>query len=350
MIIFSPGPSNISERVRNALRGPDISHRGLEFHNLLCETRSLVLKLLKVNKGFSSIIIPGSGTLAIESVITSLDSILVISNGIYGERALEIAKTYNIPTKGFIFDWTIPISLKRIENIIQDKGIKSIYIVHNETTTGIINPLREIAMMAKKYEKYLIVDGISSIAGEDISLNWGIDLIIGSFNKCIRGIPGLSFVVANNEFLDKLKERKRRTFYSDLLTHFEYQKKQQMPFTPPIQVFYATKEALLELLEEGLENRIRHFQNISNLLRDKIENMGLKLLLPRNLYSNTITSLFLPEKFSYEKLYNALKEKGYEIYPSFGRLKDTTFRLGTVGVIKEKDILGFIGALKNIIK
>lgn len=350
MIIFSPGPSNISENVRNSLLKGDICHRGLEFQSLLFEARSLILKVLKSEEGFRSIILQGSGTLAIESVITSLDNLLVISNGIYGERAIEIAKIYSVPVKESMCDLVKPIDLKKIKSEIKKEKISSVYFVHHETTTGILNPLKEIAQLSKEYDKLFVVDGISSIGGEEIDLSWGIDVIIGSFNKCIRGVPGLSFVVANNRFVEKLKKRKRRIFYGDLLTHLEYEDVGQTPFTPSIPIFYGAREALRELLEEGLENRIKHFQKISKLLRDNIEEMGLRLLLQRRLYSNTMTSIFLPDGFSYESLYRALKERGYEIYHSLGRFKDTTFRLGTVGVINEKDILSFIKALRETVK
>jgi len=348
MIIFSPGPSNISERVKNSLKGPDISHRGLDFQILLSDVKRLVLKVLGKEKGYKAIILQGSGSLAIESIITSLDNILIISNGIYGERGCEISKIYNINSKEIRLSWIEPIDIKRIKDAI--KGIDFIYIVHHETTTGLLNPLKEIASLVKEYKKSLIVDGISSIAGEYINLDWGIEAIIGSFNKCIRGIPGLSFVVISDGFIEKLKKRKRKIFYGDLLTHLEYEENGQTPFTPPIQVFYGIREALLELLEEGVENRIKYFQRITRLLRDNIEKIGLRLLLPREFYSNTMTSIFLPEKFSYMSLYKALREKGYEIYPSLGNFKNTTFRIGTNGVINEEDILSFIKALREIIK
>jgi 2-aminoethylphosphonate-pyruvate transaminase len=348
-IIFSPGPANISERVRKALLLPDICHRDQEFTEILNETRQLILNVCGVNRGYKSVIFTGSGTAAIESAITSLKGVvknlLVISNGSYGSRALDIAITYGVSAKELKFPINRALDLELYKKAIEHPDISAVYIVHHETTTGLLNPLKEVARLAKLNDKYVIVDGISSIGGEELCLDWGIDMIIGSANKCIRGVPGLSFLVVADEFVKLIKNQKRESYYTDLLTHLQYEENGETPFTPAVQTFFALREALKEILEEGLHNRITHYRKISSQLRDGLEAIGLKLFLPRSISSNTMTTVYLPGGFTYEKLHAEMKKEGYIIYNSLGELKGKTFRLGIVGLLSSRDINGFLKVL-----
>ena len=184
MIIFSPGPANISDRVRNALTLPDICHRDVEFSELFQETRALLAEALHVdNQHHEIVFLSGSGTLAIESLITSLSgwdkTLLVIANGIYGERANEIATIYGVKTKELRLNWGESPDLNVIEDEIRKPEIGGVYLIHHETTTGLLNPLKEITFLAKKYDKLILSDTISSVVGEHLDLEWGLDAILG---------------------------------------------------------------------------------------------------------------------------------------------------------------------------
>jgi 2-aminoethylphosphonate-pyruvate transaminase len=353
-IIFSPGPANISERVRNALTLPDICHRDDEFTNLLDDVKSLITKALKIDDSYDIVLFSGSGTLAIESLLTCLTgwekTLLVISNGVYGERAAEIARTYGIKVKELKLEWGTLPDLAEIEEVIKNPEIGGIYLIHHETTTGLLNPLKEISLSAKKYNKLVLVDTISSIAGEHIDFEWGLDGALGTANKCFRGVPGVSFAVASKDFVAIAEKRNRRSYYSDLITHLERERKGETPFTPPVHSLFAFREALREILEEGVENRIAHYKNISKLLRAGLKDLGLKLYLPEERYSNTMTSVYLPLGFSYEELHDLLKEKGVVIYNAQGFLCEKVFMLGVVGLITELDIENFLEALGGVIE
>lgn len=354
MIIFSPGPANISERVRNTLTLPDISHRGKEFNLLLKEVKGLIVQIMKIdNRSFEIVFFGGSGTLAIESLLSCLTGwrkrVLIISNGVYGERAAEIARVYGMEIREMMLEWgNLPV-LGEVEKEIKKSEIGGVYLVHHETTTGLLNPLEDIAVLAKKYSKLCLVDAISSIGGEPIDFKWGLDAVLGTANKCFRGIPGIAFAIVNRNFLDIAKSQERRTYYSDLLTHLEKEKKGETPFTPPVQALFAFREALREISDEGIENRISHYRNISRILRGGLKKLGFRFFLPEELYSNNMISVYLPSKFSYKELFDLLKKKGFIIYNSQGSLQGKIFRLGLVGTISEQDIKNFLIALGEIV-
>lgn len=354
MIILSPGPANISERVRRALTNPDIGHREVEFTEILQETRSLLLEICGVSEGYACAVLSGSGTTGIEAAITSLrdvtSGVLILSNGVYGERAAQIAELFGIPHTLIKLDWTRPIPLDRAEELISNTPHDVVYFIHHETTTGVLNPLRQVAEIAKGHNKWVLVDAVSGIAGEDLDLaGWGIDLVIGSANKCIRGVPGAAFVILSDQLRNVLSNRRQIAFSTDLISTLSREEGGETPFTPPVQTMYALREASRELLEEGVTNRISHYREIAKTLRDGLSDLGMDFLTPREYLSNTMTTVMMPEGASYKNLHSDLRESGYVIYKSQGHLSETTFRLGTIGVLTQDDIRGFLDALKKVL-
>ena len=354
MIIFSPGPANISERVRLALTNPDIGHRESEFTSLLQETRDMLLEVCGVPQGYSCAVLSGSGTTGIEASITSLadvsDGVLILANGVYGDRAAQIAQVFQIPHTIEKFDWTAPIPLDRAEQLISSTSHGAVYLIHHETTTGVLNSLQGVAELAKGHGKWVMVDSVSSVAGEELNLaEWGVDLAIGSANKCIRGVPGIGFVVVSDGFREAISQRRPVAFSTDLVGTLDREESGETPFTPPVQTMYALSEALKELLEEGVSARIAHYQEIAKALRDGLTALELSFLVPREHLSNTMTTITLPQGHTYAGLHQPLKEQGYLIYKSQGHLSETTFRLGTVGVISQEDVRGFLGALSRLL-
>ena len=354
MIIFSPGPANISERVRHALTNPDIGHRESEFAGLLQQTRSMLLEVCGVPRGYACAVLSGSGTTGIEASITTLadvsNGVLILANGVYGERAAQIAQVFQIPYTIEKFDWTAPIALDRAEQLISSTSHGAVYLIHHETTTGVLNSLQGVAETAKRHGKWVMVDAVSSVAGEELDLaRWGVDLAIGSANKCIRGVPGIGFVVVSDEFREDISQRRPVAFSTDLVDTLDREETGETPFTPPVQTMYALREALCELLEEGVSARIAHYRDIAKTLRDGLAAMELSLLVPREHLSNTMTTVKLPVGISYADLHQPLKDHEYLIYKSQGHLSETTFRLGTVGIISREDVHGFLDALGRLV-
>lgn len=354
MVIFSPGPANISEKVRRALLKPDICHRDKEFSDILRNSESLLLEILKLKNDYRIIFLNGSGTAAIESLISSFGGydrkLFIISNGIYGERAAAIARSCEIKIEEMKLEWGSVPDLNAVENRLKNNAIGAIYLVHHETTTGLMNPLTEICALAKRYRKLVLVDAIGSIAGEPLDIKrWGIDAVIGSANKCLRGVPGLSFVIVSGRLLKTIERCRSRAYYTNLLLHARWQEQGQTPFTPPIQVYYAFLEALNELKKEGVDRRIQRYKEIAGFLREGLARIGVKFLLSESLMSNTMTVVYIPHKHSYRELHDKFKKRGFVIYSSQGVLSYTTFRLGTVGIISKANIKNFLKTLKTFL-
>lgn len=166
-----------------------------------------------------------------------------------------------------------------------------------------------------------------------------------SANKCIRGVPGASFAVVSNRFIQEIEACRISTFYGGFLRHLNAEDKGETPFTPAVQVFYALRETL----EDGIDGRIKRYLAVAKRLRDGLRAVGLAFYIPEAVMSNTMTTVYLPGGFGYEALHDRCKQNGYVIYPSQGDLAGKTFRVGTVGIISDSDIDNFLNVLRLII-
>ncbi len=337
--------NNLSKGVKLELSSGEICHREPEFTQLLGKVRENILNIVNGNEEFTTVMITGSGTAAIEATISSLPKethIGILNNGTYGERIKKITERYNIPFTEIKTE-SFP-NLTKVENLIKDEKITHFAFVHHETSTGMLNPLEEISELCKNNNKTLIVDAISSIAVQelDIAKN-NVDFLIGSSNKGIAGPEGLSFIIVKKEELEKTKDQ-GRNFYFDLYNNYKKQEKGQTPFTPAVRIFSGLNKGLDELNEEGVENRIKRFENISRTLREGMISFGFEILTDLDHASNVTTLIKLKNK-SYDKLYSELKKKGFIIYSGINK---ETFRLCTFGDLKVEDILEFLDAIKEV--
>jgi 2-aminoethylphosphonate-pyruvate transaminase len=354
VIIFSPGPSNISERVRRALLAPDICHRDSEFTELLRGVRARILDVAGVARTtYQSIVYTGSGSVAIESVAAAVKpfgKMLVISNGPYGERAAAMARYHGVDVHEWKLGWGDAIDPAKLDSELAASGARTLYVVHHETATGRLNPLREIAARGKARGCMVVTDAVSSIAGETVEIAaWGLDAVIGSANKCIRGTPGAAFVVVSAAFLEGAM-RQRAAHYSNLAEHFVTESRGETPFTPAVQTLYAFHEALGETLDETVAARIVHYRELMQLLQSGLTRLGVRFLLPSEAYGSTLLSCALPAGFTFDRLHDALKPRGYVIYAAQGALKERAFRLGLVGHFGAPEVRGFLDAFAEVVR
>lgn len=351
MIIFSPGPSNISERVRSALLAPDICHRDEEFTTLLANVRAGILDVagLRGNDDYAAVVLGGSGSVGIESVTAAarpLGTMLVVANGPYGERAAAMARYHGVDVRELTLAWGEEIIPARLDDALVSSGAATLYVVHHETATGRLNDLRALAAVGKARGCTVLADTVSSIAGETLDIaSWQLDAIVGSANKCIRGIPGVGFVIARRSFLD-VAARQRAAHYSNLAEHFAAEERGETPYTPPVQAMYALHEALRETLDEGVSTRIAHYRALMTLMKPRLHAMGIRFLLDSDAYGHTLVSCHLPAGVSYQQLHHDLKAQGYVIYAAQGALKPTAFRLGIIGHFGAPEVTGFLDALE----
>jgi 2-aminoethylphosphonate-pyruvate transaminase len=277
---------------------------------------------------------------------------MIINNGVYGERMSRMAASYGMNTVELKFPWQERPDLLRVEQALsREPAIQVVAMVHHETTTGMISPVGEISDLANRYGKHLVVDAVSGLGGEALDLSrHRIDICIGSAGKCIQGYPGLSFVLIRREEMSRIQKIAPRSLYLSLSGNFKDQEKGTVPFTPAVQLYYAFDEALSELLDEGIDGRIARYQAASRLLRKGFSKLGLKFLLPEELRSNTITSVYLPEGKSYPELHDRLKERGFVIYAGQGVLQADIFRVANMGMIKKSDFKRFLVNLGEILQ
>ena len=355
-ILLNPGPVNVKERVRRALLAPDICHREPEFSRLMTGCAKKLLRAFGITGTHKAVFFTGSGTAALEAAVVSSvprgRKILVVNNGIYGERIAEIARRHGIGLVNLKSDMAkIPDTDAAEEKIRKDKGISVVAMVHHETSTGVLNPVYEIGRLCKKYSKLYFLDSISALGGEELDFRRAnVDLCVGTANKCIESIPGVSFVLVSKRALLKLKEVRPRSLYFDISSNLEGQKTGEPLFTPAVQTFYALDCALDELIREGVRSRIKRYKNLVVLLRRGFEGAGLKYLIEPEYHSNTITALRLPEGITYGRLHDALKAKGFVIYAGQSKLKRVIFRIANMGQITSGDARRLLAALRSALK
>ena len=348
MILMNPGPVNVSERVRRALLGPDLCHREDEYYDLQDEIRALLLEVFGLDGSeWASVLITGSGTAALEMAVSSSVSpggrMLVVDNGVYGDRIAKIAEAHWIAHDRVVADWTAAAPLDRVAEALSAGTYEVVAAVHHETTTGLINPIGRLAELARSHGAALVVDSISGLAGE--AFGFEADLVVGTANKCVQGLPGVSFALGRRGFFEKIAAYPPRSLYLHLPNQLAHQERRSTPFTPAIQVSYALCEALIELREETVAGRIARYQRAAATLRGGFERLGLRYLLSAELRSNTITSVELPAGVAYEGLHDALKARGYVIYAGQGGLAAKAFRVANMGWIPEDALRAFEGHL-----
>lgn len=354
-ILLNPGPATTTNTVKMAQIVPDICPREKEFGNLMEYISNELTDIVADNNEYTTILFTGSGTASIESIITSVvpndKRILIINNGAYGDRMCQIASRYKINFIEFKSSPIEPINLEKLEKEIIINNISYIAVVHNETTTGLLNNLNDLGKLAQKYNLELIVDAISSFAAIPIDMKiQNISYLAASSNKNIQSMAGISFVIAKSICLNNLQNIEPKTFYLSLYEQYKsFVKSHQMRFTPAVQTLYALKQAIIELKNEGIENRYLRYIESWQVLINALKEMNLKYLVEDNYHSRLITSIYIPDGIDFDNMHDFFYQKGFTIYP--GKvLEFNTFRIANIGEISSKDIKEFIKLLKIYLK
>lgn len=352
-ILLNPGPVNVSMRVKRALLKADICHREKEFSDLLASVGGSLQEIFSPGREHQPVIISGSGTAALEAAIISTvgehEKILILDNGVYGDRMARIAAANNIEVEHIKSPWGHTPGLESARQSLEvDLSIGLVAAVHHETTLGFINPMPEICKLAHEFGKPVIIDSISGLGGEEIDLGM-VDMVVGSANKCIQGVPGVSFVMMKKDMINRIEKAPKRSFYLDLSNLLAHQQRLETPFTPAVKAFYALDEALAELREETLPKRIERYRAAARMLRDGFSGLGLKTIVEEIFMSNTITALEVPPEIGYEKLHDELKARNFVIYSGQGNLEGKMFRVANMGDIQTEEFELFLEVLEEIL-
>ena len=354
--LLTPGPLSTSKRVRAALLY-DMCTWDKEFTDLTQKVRAKLCSLVGSKASdYTCVLMQGSGTFSVEAVIGSAlpkdGKLLILANGHYGLRMGKIATCLNIDHAVMDFGEDGSIDLEKMTNLLKnDDSITHVAVVHVETSTGILNPAKQVGEIVKKAGKTFILDAMSSFGGlpDDFS-QIGADFIIASSNKCLQGIPGIGYVLATRAMMEKCQGN-ARSLSLDLYSQWKEMedKHGKWRYTAPTHALRALDVALDELQEEGgPEGRWRRLSKNQKILVKGMRELGFKTLLPDELHSPIITTFYYHDQagFSFEKLYAGLKNKGFIIYPGKITKKDT-FRLGNIGEVYAKDITQLISAVEQ---
>ncbi len=355
-LLFTPGPLTTSLTVKEAMLY-DYGSRDDLFIHLIKDIRYTLLSLGNVSKekGYEAVIMQGSGTFGVESVISSAipktGNLLIVINGAYGERIAKIASIHKIPFTSLVFAEDEIPDLEKTEQLLMSGNFTHMVIVHCETTTGILNPIESFGVLSKKYGVHYIVDSMSAFGAIPVEVDsCNIDFLISSSNKCIEGVPGFSFILAKKETLISCKGL-ADTLVLDLFAQWQgLETDGQFRFTPPIHSLLAFKQALKELADEGgVEGRaIRYHANFT-MLKEGMAKLGFTEYLSEEKQAYIITTYYYPENiaFDFKIFYQELNQRGYVIYP--GKLsKASCFRIGNIGRIFTDDVLNLLNAIKEV--
>jgi 2-aminoethylphosphonate-pyruvate transaminase len=349
-ILLNPGPANTTASVKQALVMDDLCHREPECFEMMRRCRERVVALAGAAPDFTAVLFTGSGTAAVEAAIASAvpagKALLVVDNGVYGDRMGRIARAHGIPfhtVKSDIFTPADPAAVER--ELRAHAEISHVAVVHHETTTGLLNPVAEIARAAAGLGRRVIVDAMSSLFGERLEVAQdGIDFVTASANKCLQGMAGISFVLGRRTSVEALAGATPRSVYLDLHGHYASQEQDNTPFTPAVQVLHAMEQALVELDAETVKRRIDRYAENARVLRVGMARLGLEILVPEAARSNILTTFRLPEGVTYEALHDAMKRRRYIIYAGQGPLKTYAFRVSNMGTLTPQDMEGVVEA------
>ena len=353
-VLLNPGPATTTDSVKYAQVIPDICPREQEFGDLMKNISTELTKFVANENDYTTVLFGGSGTAAIESILCSVmdnKKILIINNGAYGKRMCQIAEIYGFDLIEFTSPHSEPVDLKRLKNKIDKyNDISHLVVVHNETTVGLLNDIESIGALCGEKNIEMIVDAMSSYAAIPIDMEkMNIHYLAASSNKNIQGMAGVSFVIANIDSLNSIKDIKKKNLYLNLYDQFDYFiKNNQSRFTPPVQTIYALKQAILETKKEGIENRYARYSKSWETLIEGMTKLGLKYIVPKECHSKIITAFIEPDnsKYDFNKMHDFLFERGFTIYP--GKIsKMNTFRISNIGEIDYNDIKNFLLEIEN---
>lgn len=355
-ILLTSGPLTTSQTVKEAMLTDWCTWDEAYNLHIVEEIRKSLVSLATQHTGdYTSILLQGSGTYCVEAVIGSVikpgDKLLILSNGAYGDRMGNIAEYHGISYDMLAFDETEQVSVSYVDDYLSHNAeITHVAVVHCETTTGVFNPLKEIAHLVKMHGKKLIVDAMSSFGGVPLDVHeLGIDFLISSANKCIQGVPGFGFIIARRSELLHCKGVSK-SLSLNIYDQWEAMEKGhgKWRFTSPTHVVRAFKQAMDELAEEGgVEARYNRYCENHRVLVDGMRSLGFQTLLPDEIQSPVITSFLYPyADFNFKAFYTQLKERGFVIYP--GKISQAdTFRIGNIGDVHPEDFRQLIEIIRE---
>lgn len=355
-ILLNPGPATTTDTVKLAQIVPDICPREKDFADLMKQLR---LDLVKIAHGdlnkHTAVLFCGSGTINIDICLNSLlpegKKALIVNNGAYSSRAVEVCKYYGLPHIDLNMSIFEPPVLEKIESALKNNpDIALVYTTHHETGTGLLNPIREIGALAHKYNAIFVVDTTASIGMIPFDIQKdNVDFCMASAQKGLMAMSGLSFIIGDKNIIENSKEYPKRSYYCNLFLQYDFfEKTGEMHFTPPVQTAYALRQAIKEYFEEGENAKFLRHKRVNKAIHEGLDSLGFEYVIPRELESGLVVSVKYPDhpNWDFYKIHDYCYNHGFTIYP--GKISTTdTFRLCSLGAIDVSDIKDFFKVLED---
>lgn len=358
-VLLNPGPSTTTDTVKMAQVVPDICPREQEFAKLMKDLREDLVKIVHgdLNK-YTSVLFCGSGTISIDVVLNSLlpqgKKVLIVNNGAYSSRAVEICEYYGLPYINLQFPVDKRPELDKIEMALKNhRDIGLVHTTHNETGTGILNPVREIGDLVHKYDAIFTVDTTSTYAMRPIHIeNDNIDFLMASAQKGLMAFTGLSFIVGNRNIIEESANNPKRSYYCNLYMQYDFfERTGEMHFTPPVQTIYATIQALKEYWAEGEDAKWARHTRVFKAINNGLDELGFRQIIKPEWRAGLVSSIIYPDdpNWNFDFIHDYCYNHGFTIYP--GKISTlNTFRLCALGAIDEADIKDFFAVFYDALK
>ncbi|HSQ02241.1 MAG TPA: alanine--glyoxylate aminotransferase family protein [Methanobacterium sp.] len=356
-LLMIPGPTRVSSRVLKAMSKSIVNHRSAVFGEILKDTNEMMSEVFQTEN--PSYLITGSGTAVMEAAVGNViekgDKVLNIVGGKFGERFMQITETHQgIPVELEV-EWGNAVNPDDVRYILEEEeDIKAVTIVHNETSTGVANPIEEVGRILKDFDALYVVDTVSSLGGDDVQVdNFGIDMCVTGSQKCLAAPPGMAAITLNEDAWDVVDKTKSKTYYLDMKKYRKSGAKDvpETPYTPSVSLMYAMNEALKIIMEEGLEARIKRHEQAAKATINGVKAIGLELFAKEETSSSTVTAVKIPERMTDKNLRGTMRNK-YRIELAGGQdhLKGNVFRIGHMGNITHREIISTMAAIEMSLK
>jgi len=355
--LMIPGPVPIHPRVYRAMSRIVFGHRTKEYQNLYKETVALLQRLLHTEQDV--LIFAGSGTAAMEAAIANIiepgEKVLNVLNGKFSERWAELTTAFKGESQVIQHAYGEAAEPDAVRDALaSDQTIRAVTICHNETSTGVLNPAKEIGQIVRDYDRLLLVDGITSVGGDYVYPDkWNFDALVTGSQKCLGVPPGLGVIWVGSRAWKKIENRKQPnpTFYLDLLKAKErYDGFGDSPFTSAVNLMYGLHESLTMMFEEGYENRIERHRRLGRITRAGYLGLGLDLLADPAHYSNTVTAVKYPSGITDSDFRGQVRNLGILVAGGQGPVKGKIFRTNHMNICNERDILSTIAIIEIVLK
>lgn len=339
-----PGPTNVPDRIINAMQKPMINHRSAEYHELHRSITEGIKYAFQTQNDVFVLTCSGTGGVecAASNIVSPGDKVVVPVNGVFSQRFKENFERFGATVIEIPVEWGKAATPNQIREVVErEKDVKAIGIVYNETSTGVtMRGLDEVGKIAEEHGALFVVDAISVLCGDRLPVDeWKVDICIAGSQKCLACPPGVVMISVSKKAWEVIEKSKRASYYFDLMKCKEFQEKLETPYTPVISVFYALDEALKMLKEEGLENRIKRHKVCADAFYDAIPTLGLSLFADPQARSNTVIAVNIPQGME-DKTWRDLMRDKYcvVIGGGMGKLKGSIIRIGNMGIISKLEV------------